>query len=196
MLACLVTLAILAGTGVAARAHPHVWIDYAIEARFDENGLTGFQQRWVFDEMFSSQIVEMFDLTMEGNFTAEEIEQVRQGAFEYLRDYNYFIQIKIDKQDFIVQYIRDFHVTMQGHQIVYEFFVPCTVAAADTPKTIHLLVADMEYFVDMASIDDKLELQGHKSLDVSHSFTSGDPFSFWGDSWAPKHFALRFQKAS
>ncbi|GAB6057587.1 DUF1007 family protein [Desulfonatronum parangueonense] len=189
-------LSAISGTATTARAHPHVWVDYAIEARFDQNGLTGFHHRWVFDEMFSMQIMEMFDLPSDGNFSAAQIEEVRQGAFDYLREYNYFIHIKIDGKDFFVQYIRDFHVTTQGHNIVYEFFVPCTVAAADTPKKVHLLVADMEYFVDLAFVADKLEIQGEEYVEVSHAFTSGEPFSFWGGAWIPEHFALQFQKAS
>ncbi|SDB61566.1 ABC-type uncharacterized transport system, substrate-binding protein [Desulfonatronum thiosulfatophilum] len=192
----LLILSVSLGTAATVRAHPHVWVDYAIEARFDQNGLTGFHHRWIFDEMFSNQIMEMFDLPGDGNFSAAQIEQVRQEAFDYLREYNYFIHIKVDGTDFIVQYVRDFHVTTQGHQIVYEFFVPCTVAAADAPKSVHLLVADMEYFVDMAFVAETLEIQGQEFVEVSHTFTSGDPFSFWGGAWTPEHFALRFHKAS
>jgi ABC-type uncharacterized transport system substrate-binding protein len=188
------SLAAIFGTAAAGRAHPHVWVDYAVEARFDENGLTGFQQRWIFDEMFSSQIMEMFDADMDGVFSPAEIEEVRQGAFDYLREYNYFIQIKIDGEDFAVQYVHDFHARIDGHRIIYEFFVPCTVTAAATPKTIHLLVADMEYFVDMSFVAGELTIQGKEYVDVAHEFASGEAFSFWGGSWSPKHFTLRFQK--
>ncbi len=36
--------------------HPHVFIHTAVDAAFDEKGLTGFRIRLVFDEMFSSLI--------------------------------------------------------------------------------------------------------------------------------------------
>lgn len=196
ILATLVVLAAWAATILPAWSHPHVWVDYAMEARFDHNGLTGFHQRWVFDEMFSSQIMEMFDVDNDGVFSPEEIEAVRQGAFVYLQDSNYFIQIKIDGKDFAVQYIRDFQARIAGHQIIYEFFVPCTVTAVATPKTIHLLVADMEYFVDMSLAADGLTIVGKEHAKVDQTFASGEAFSFWGGSWTPKHFTIRFQKAS
>lgn len=127
-----------------ALAHPHVWVDYAIEARFNTEGLAGFQHRWTFDEMFSSQILEMFDTDRDGQFSTQETEEVRQGAFEYLSEYDYFIQIKINGTPFHVGAIQDFQATIQGHHVVYDFFVPCPVPASRETKAVHLLIADME----------------------------------------------------
>jgi len=61
ILAILTVLVTWTGTVLPGWSHPHVWVDYAIEANFNQNGLTGFQHRWEFGEMFSSQIMEMFD---------------------------------------------------------------------------------------------------------------------------------------
>lgn len=177
-----------------ARAHPHVWVDYAIEARFDATGLSGFQHRWTFDEMFSSQIMEMFDANQDGVFCAEEIEQVRRGAFEYLSEYDYFIQIKINETPFYVNSISNFRASIQGHHVVYDFFTPCPVPAAAETQTVHLLIADMEYFVDLGLEADGLSVSGKEHVTVSSAFHSSEAFSFWGGAWEPKHLTLRFQK--
>ncbi len=179
-----------------ARAHPHVWVDYAIEARFDATGLVGFQHRWTFDEMFSSQIMEMFDADADGVFSAGEIEEVRQGAFEYLSEYDYFIQIKINGSPFHVASVTDFRATIQGHQVVYDFFVPCAVPASVEPKTVHLLVADMEYFVDLGLKTDGLSISGQEHVMVRSAFHSSEAFSFWGGAWEPRHLTIEFQKSS
>ena len=179
-----------------ARAHPHVWVDYAIEARFDATGLVGFQHRWTFDEMFSSQIMEMFDADADGVFSAGEIEEVRQGAFEYLSEYDYFIQIKINGSPFHVASVTNFQATIQGHQVVYEFFVPCPVPATPEPKTVHLLVADMEYFVDLGLKKDGLSIYGQEHVTVRSAFHSTEAFSFWDGAWEPRHLTLEFQKTS
>ncbi len=179
-----------------ARAHPHVWVDYAIEARFDATGLVGFQHRWTFDEMFSSQIMEMFDADGDGVFSAEEIEEVRQGAFEYLSEYDYFIQIKINGSPFHVASVTAFRATIQGHQVVYDFFVSCPVPVAAKPKTVHLLVADMEYFVDLGLKKDGLSISGQEHVTVRSAFHSTEAFSFWDRAWEPRHLTLEFQKPS
>ena len=185
-----------AASGGPAWAHPHVWVDYAIEARFDATGLTGFQHRWTFDEMFSSQIMEMFDANGDGFFSAEEIEAVRRGAFEYLSEYDYFIQIKINGSSFHVASVTDFRAAIHGYQVVYDFFVPCPVPASAEPTVVHLLVADMEYFVDLDLKQDGLSISGNDSISVKSKFHSSDAFSFWGGAWEPRHLTLKFQKTS
>ncbi|WP_031385943.1 DUF1007 family protein [Desulfonatronum thiodismutans] len=183
-------------TAQPARAHPHVWVDYGIEARFDAAGLVGFQHRWTFDEMFSSQIMEMFDADGDGVFSAEEIEEVRQGAFEYLSEYDYFIQIKVNGSPFHVASVTDFRASIQGHQVVYDFFVPCPIPAGAEPKTVHLLVADMEYFVDLGLKKDGLSISGQEHVTVRSAFHSSEAFSFWGGAWEPRHLTIEFQKSS
>ncbi len=41
-------------------AHPHTFIDYEATAVFDDNGISGVETTWYFDEMFSS-VVETYD---------------------------------------------------------------------------------------------------------------------------------------
>ncbi|SMP71982.1 ABC-type uncharacterized transport system, substrate-binding protein [Desulfonatronum zhilinae] len=183
-------------TAQPARAHPHVWVDYAIEARFDATGLVGFQHRWTFDEMFSSQIMDMFDADGNGVFSDEEIEEVRRGAFEYLSEYDYFIQIKVNDSPFHVASVTDFRASIQGHQVVYDFFIPCPVPVGAEPKIVHLLVADMEYFVDLGLETDGLSVSGKEHVSVRSAFHSSEAFSFWGGAWEPRHLTLEFQKSS
>jgi len=178
----------------SAWAHPHVWVDYSIETRFDATGLSGFHHHWTFDEMFSSQLMEMFDANQDGVFCAEEIEQVRRGAFEYLSEYDYFIQIKINETPFYVHSIQNFRASIQGHQVVYDFFTPCPAPATAKPQTVHLLIADMEYFVDLWLKENGLSISGKEHVSVSSEFHSSEAFSFWGGAWEPPHLTLRFQQ--
>jgi len=178
-----------------AHAHPHVWVDYFVDVRFNQTGLTGFQHRWLFDEMFSSQVMEMFDADNDGFFSDEEVEDVRQGAFAYLEEYDYFIMVKVGGRDVAVREVRDFHARIDGHQVIYEFFTPLAVPALAQPTTVHLLVADMEYFVDMAFVSDGLSIQGGEHMKVDVDFGPGPAFSFWGGAWQPEHFTMRFHKS-
>lgn len=178
----------------AAHAHPHVWVDYFVEVRFNQTDLVGFQHRWLFDEMFSSQVMEMFDANGDKSFSDKEVEEVRQGAFAYLEEHGYFIMVKVNGQDMTVREVRDFHAYINGHQVIYEFFTPLAVPAGAQPTTVHLLVADMEYFVDMAFVSGGLSISSGEHLNVSHSFGPSPAFSFWDGAWQPEHFTLRFHK--
>ncbi len=195
----LCSLFVAAWIGLAAQAvqsHPHVWVDYSIGAHFDQNGLVGFRQRWILDEMFSSSIVSMFDADENGVFSDDEMEEVRKGVFDYLREYEYFTRIKIDGQDFEVRQVTQFRAYIEGHHVVYEFFVPCVVAAASSPRTVQVLVEDLEYFVEMTFKPNGLTIEGKEHVSVSSTFGSSDAFSFFGGAWRPKHLTLRFEKST
>ena len=53
-------------------AHPHVFIRNTLTFVFDENGLKGIEQRWVFDEMFSAGIIFDYDTDANGSFDPVE----------------------------------------------------------------------------------------------------------------------------
>jgi len=131
-----------------AGAHPHIWVHYSVEVRFTEQGLAGFAQRWKFDEMFTNELMYMYDLCPESPLTEEDVKTLRANAFQNLGEYYYLTHVVIDGKPFYVQWVKDFNARFEGRNMVYEFFVPCTVSAIESPKTIQFLVFDEEFFVD------------------------------------------------
>jgi len=63
-------------------------------------------------------------------------------------------------------------------------------------KTVHLLVADMEYFVDLGLKEDGLSISGQEHVTVRSAFHSSEAFSFWGGAWEPRHLTIEFRKSS
>jgi len=63
---------------------------------FDESGLIGFYIQWIFDPLFSSQIIYECDVDLDNSFSEEEVKQVGHYYFSHLVDYNYYIKLKID----------------------------------------------------------------------------------------------------
>jgi ABC-type uncharacterized transport system substrate-binding protein len=129
--------------------HPHVWADYSVEAVFNSQGLEGFRLQWIFDEMFSNEIMGMFNLKG-STLTPAQVRKIKEGAFDNLRSQNYFSQVWIDDKEFQVQFIRDFNARIKDHRVIYEFFVPCTVAATTKPKAVRFQNMDREFFVDFS----------------------------------------------
>jgi len=145
--ACLVVL--LGVLPRPAASHPHVWADYSVKAVFQEEGLAGFRLQWFFDELFSSEIMRMYDLKG-GALSPAQLLAVKEGAFDSLRGFNYFTQVWIDGREFPVRFVRDFTARIMNRRLVYEFFVPCTVAAVHHPKTVRIQNSDPEFFVDFS----------------------------------------------
>lgn len=131
-----------------AGAHPHVFVEPTLTLVFDDTGLAGFRQVWVFDEMFTIMILEDHDQGHDGALGPDEVAAIRQGAFDNIRQWDYFTNVTVEGRPFAVESVTDFNARVQGGHLVYEFFVPCRVAVAGRAKVVTLAVFDPDYYVD------------------------------------------------
>lgn len=138
----------------AAKAHPHVWIDYSVAVVFDNQQLAGFEMEWIVDSMLSEQIIHENKLN-QGLADARQTEAVRSGFFDNLRHYNYFTHIWVDDWRFRVKVVEDFTVEVRQREVVYRFFVPCIVPVESAPQSVRLIASDPEIFVDFRWHPDK-----------------------------------------
>jgi len=81
---------------VSLFAHPHMSINAYAHYYFDKSGFTGYYIQWIFDPLFSSQIVYECDIDNNLSFSDEEMKQVERYYFSRLDEYNYYTAIEID----------------------------------------------------------------------------------------------------
>ena len=129
-----------------AQAHPHVFIVQRLDVVFDDKGLAGIRVRWKFDDMFASMIAEDNDINRNGKFETNEIQTVKEKAFSFISEYNYFIFIKIDNTPFEVKFIRDFNAILENKKLVYKFLIPCHVTATNHFKKVTVASYDPTYY--------------------------------------------------
>ena len=142
----------------AALSHPHVFIDAELVFVFDDEGLVGIRERWVFDEMFSQGLLSDFGAA-DGDLTNETVVLLRDIFYENTRDYNYYNIITIDEREYTIESLQDFSVYTEGYRIVYEFFVPCRVPA--TPggeRRVHVLLFDETIYTHLTIADYQAEM--------------------------------------
>jgi len=132
----------LAGFPRAAQAHPHVWVDYYVNAVSSKDGITKLKFRWHFDDMFTSMVMEDFHVQTLG---AKKVEELRKGAFSNLKNYHYYIYMKLDGKEFDPQDITDFNAEMKGKNIEYTF----TINLPHPTKKLELSLYDPEFYVDI-----------------------------------------------
>ncbi len=127
-------------------AHPHMFITKQTVFVFNEKGLEGVFVNWEFDEFSSVMISEDFDINKNGKFEANEESEIKKNYFDYLKNYNYFTDIEIDKKPFKVQYIKNFRAFLIDKKVRYSFFIPCYVAIIKTPKKFVFSQYDPTYY--------------------------------------------------
>jgi ABC-type uncharacterized transport system substrate-binding protein len=124
--AALVVFALIPGI---AHAHPHVWVDYEAVVRFGAEGPEGVRFDWAFDEMISALIIQKYDTDRDGKFSPAETRLIEKEHFSYLKDYNFFVDLKVNGAPVAVKTVKDFEARNQKGQLHYLFTVPISGAA-------------------------------------------------------------------
>jgi len=127
-----------------AFAHPHVWVDYYVNAVGGKGGITKLKFRWHFDDMFTSMVKEDFHVR---TITPENIKRLKDGAFSNLKNYHYYTNIKLDGRDFEPRDkdVTDFNAEMKGLNLEYTFTINLPQAA----RKLDLSLYDPEFYVDI-----------------------------------------------
>jgi ABC-type uncharacterized transport system substrate-binding protein len=154
------------GTGVRpAGAHPHIWIDVVATFVFENAKVTGVQFQWTFDEFFSAGVISEFDKNKNKTFEGAEIEAVRTGAFEGVKEVGYFTDVLIDEKKVDITETKDFSAAVAKGSAVYHFTVPLAEPLDPAKTALAVTVYDKAYFVDIAfqGAKDALKLTGSGS---------------------------------
>ena len=154
----------------ALGAHPHVFVDSRVSAEFHDGELTHVKAHWTFDRFFTHQVKRDFQLDDSGSYSDAQVEEVRRGAFDNLKNYDYFIFVEVDGEEVESNNPRNFNVTLDGDgQLVYTFEIPVGVDVRNGGVTVEVAMYDEEYFVDMVFADDYLTVDGSASVDLDYT---------------------------
>lgn len=111
---------------------------------FNQGNLSEIELEWEFDEDFSRDIIESFDLDKDGIFNSEEVIEVYNHAFISLKNYNYFTYLRIGDERFSPDSIYDFNVKLdKNNNILYLFKIPINNIDRND---FYLSVYDFTYF--------------------------------------------------
>ena len=169
-------------------AHPHVFIDGLLAPKVSPDGqyLQGIEVRWIFDQLYSSQMIFDFDSNRNGEIDREEERQIYDQAFSHLKEQHYFLYIREQgrrKRNINLGTASNFHSTIENGQMIYQFYVPF---AGDSTKGVTLTggreyliyLEDSEYFIAF----DSLLNPGPNSI---HANFSSKDFMVQNLQWGP-----------
>ena len=175
-------------------SHPHVFLYSTVKVIFDEKGLAGVQVDWVFDEMFSSMMILDFDKNGNGCFESAEIESVKKGAFENLRQFDYFMHIKIDDKSFKVKYVTGFSAEITNGKMAYRFFVPCHVRAEESSKEVRLSIYDSTFYSSVFLQKNPVTYENRRFYDVEYTIEKNKGEAYYYGQVYPEEIVLKFRQ--
>ncbi|MCD4650424.1 MAG: DUF1007 family protein [Candidatus Cloacimonetes bacterium] len=142
-----ISLAIFLLASIALFTHPHCFIDNWFEIEIDAQGMKGITVNWKFDEMFSESIIIDYDTNRNGIFEEDEAYTIYNEAFINLKNYNYFLDVKIDGRNFPVESTTDFKPSQEGVFLIYSFFVTLPVDLSTNMRLVTVMCYDPTYFI-------------------------------------------------
>jgi ABC-type uncharacterized transport system substrate-binding protein len=105
---------VLGATGVllaataACEAHPHVWVAVETTVVYDSGTFAGLQQRWTFDELYSTMAVEGLDANKDGKLDRAELAELAKVNMEGLKEFEYFTFVRLGDQALAFEAPKDF----------------------------------------------------------------------------------------
>ena len=159
-------LAGLLAVSTAGLAHPHAWIDLDVTVQVDDNDrVTGLEQRWVFDPLYSQVLLEVFRRESAGASDGERLQALAERLRDNISEYGYLTYVEQADRRLGVALAGDVAASVDGHdQLEFRFALALEgpVDASETP--LRYKVFDPNYFFEML----------HHSTDAIHLGGSED----------------------
>jgi len=140
---------------VAALAHPHMWIDARATFDVDAAGnLTAIEQRWMFDEMFSTYAMQGVKKQKGGAYPPDKLRAMADDWMQALGDpiSHYFTRVTVDGESLKYAPPRDPAVQWDAklQRLVLRFTLPLAKPVALAGKRADIDIYDPTYFVAYA----------------------------------------------
>jgi ABC-type uncharacterized transport system substrate-binding protein len=138
-----------------AQSHPHVWIIATATLVFEDGRITKIRHQWLFDEIFSANIIHDFDRNKDGRFDAKETREIEANAFGNLGEYDFFTHMAVAGATVPFKKARDFSIERRRDRVLYHFTLDLPAPVDPLKQGVQLAVFDETYFVEvlLAEID-------------------------------------------
>jgi len=178
-----------------ARAHPHVFIDASPVIVIDEQGVAGIRQHWVFDDMFTSAILSDIGVAPDDIGTTAGQTAIRDGAFSYLKNFDYFTAVHLDAEQLPIKEAMDFRAsTTEDNRLVYDFYLPLNIPV-EKQHTLRIAIYDKEYYSDILLKEDEISFEINGAISVSHTVSPAKDLAYWGGYNIPQGITLHLAPA-
>ena len=132
-----------------AAAHPHIFIDARVVFHMEDGKVVAISQHWTFDAVFGGVVIHAFDRNRDGKLDAGEAEMVRRGAFDALKDFNYFTVVRLGREEMKLEKVTGFAAAIEDGRLTYRFTLPLPRPVDPRGDNPGLLFIDKTYYVDV-----------------------------------------------
>ena len=138
-----------------ASAHPHVWVRVETTVVYDQGRIAGLQNRWTFDEAYTTMALEGLDTNGDGAYDRKELAELAQVNIDGLKEFNYFTQAKLGETGLALAPPRDYWLEYKDKILTLHFFLPLNEPVLAGAEGFAFQIFDPSYFIafDLAEED-------------------------------------------
>jgi len=190
--ACALITSCLIAAGPAA-AHPHVFIDNKVTFVFDAGKVTALRLHWVFDDIFSDDLLNQFDADGDGTFDKLESRAVGEGTLPNLKLFHYFTYIWVDGKQLDEIAPADFVASADDKRIVtFEMKVPLPQPVDPRTQAVATEIYDREFYVEIdLAQKDPVALENADGVPCGASVRDDHENAYFGGFVFPQEIALQ-----
>lgn len=142
---------LLSATALPVAAHPHIFIDAAVEIGFDGAGrVASLHHSWTFDTAFSVWVVQGLDANGDGSVTPDELQELADENANSLADFGFYT-FAGDGMSFAAA--GDQAMRYENGRVTLDFTIDAT-APQSVERPFALGVYDPEYYVAISFADE------------------------------------------
>lgn len=149
-------------------AHPHVFVDSKIKVVFNEKGLAGIHNRWVFDELYSTAMASSGDADGDGKISATENDWFYKTIMAPNQEKNYFNYVLLGSKFVKISRLDNFKASLQGSRLVLEFDAKFEIPVTADYTMFVVVVADPTNYIQMTTDMENADVQSPESLEVEY----------------------------
>ena len=132
----------------SALGHPHMWVD--LESRVVLNiddGSVAIQQVWLFDDFFSTSVIE--DASLDPGGTNAGIQREIERITEALKPYNYYTEIEMGGKNLSSTLVGDVTWEVIENRIKMRFTVAPNESSVSDVQAWSYAIFDPTYYIEM-----------------------------------------------
>ena len=158
------TAVILVGTlsGVAAQAHPHVWIEMQSDVVFTDDGLIkGIDLEWTFDDGYAQMALDGLDVNSDGFFSPSELDPLTKENIKSMKDYEFFTVMRANGEQQKIGEVVEYGQIWSNNKLTLHLQVPLEKPIDPKKDEFVFKIYDPEFFIAIDYVkDDPVDVVG------------------------------------
>ena len=163
-------------TSALASAHPHIISMIYPHIYFDEKGMSGFYLQWIYDPVYSSQIIYDVDTDMNMDLDSTEQEMAREDFFSVLQSEDWFMTVLVNGEKQIIPEPVNFSAQIDklDETIMFTFYIPLSVPYESSATEVNIEFTDPSQYTAF-----KIPVESLKANGTQATIDSVD-INYWG----------------